>query len=193
MPEVRIVVVDSLSAACARRDENSSQMLQVVTWLATLARDTGKPILVTHHLRKRGLLDGDGPNLDRLRGSSSIVQTARMVWAIDAPDSAQPERLRLSVIKSNLARFPSPIGLSIDESGLTFGPAPEKPRVKNESEKAREFLLSELSGGPVKKTVLDEKVRKAGISVRAIKRVKDDLGAVSRKVSGEWWWSFGKR
>jgi len=56
--DVRFIVVDSLSGA-STRDENSSDTLGLVIWLAELARDTGKAVLLLHHLRKRGILDGD--------------------------------------------------------------------------------------------------------------------------------------
>ena len=59
-----------------------------------LARDTGKPVLCTHHLRKKGLQDGEAVTLDRLRGSSATVQTARLVWAEEAAEALLLHLLR---------------------------------------------------------------------------------------------------
>lgn len=123
-PDVGLVIVDSLSGACGGKcDENSTDMLRLVKWLATLARNLQKPVVVSHHLRKKGLIDGTGTEvtLDRIRGSSAITQMCRLAWAIDAPDKREPDKLRLSVIKSNLAKFPTPLGLVIDEGGIVFG------------------------------------------------------------------------
>jgi hypothetical protein len=77
-PEVKIIVVDSLRGA-HRRDENSSESVGVVLWLAELAKRTGKPILVLHHLRKKSKDEHGEITLDRLRGSSALVQPAREI------------------------------------------------------------------------------------------------------------------
>lgn len=103
--DVCLGVVDSLWGTSQGNDRDAEIGL-TTKWLAQQARDTGKPILLSHHLRKRGMFDLDEITLDRVRGSSTIVQTARLVWALDAPHPDAPERKRLSVIKPNLAAFP---------------------------------------------------------------------------------------
>jgi len=189
--EVRLVVLDSLSGAVAgRRDENSAEMLQVVAWLSRLARDTGKPVLTTHHLRKKSLQDGDAVTLDRLRGSSAIVQTARLVWALDAPNPTHPEALRLSVIKSNLARFPEPLGLSIAEGGLTFAAAPKAEKEPSAEEAAETFLLDLLSAGPVESADVLAEARRAGIAEKTLRRAKDRLWVRSFRDGGLWCWEL---
>jgi len=141
--DVRLIILDSLSGARASQDENSSKVLESTQWLAALARDTGKPVLATHHLRKRGLLDGDGDavELDRVRGSSAVVQLARVVWALDKPVEGDAA-LRVSVIKSNLAKFPEPLGMVIDDAGrVHFDGAPKaKPQISAK----RQALLDAL-------------------------------------------------
>jgi len=189
--DVRLIVLDSLSGAVAgRRDENSSEMLQIVSWLSRLARDTHKPVIVTHHLRKKGLQDGDTVTLDRLRGSSAIVQVARLVWALDVPNPARHEALRLSVIKSNLAKFPEPLGLSINESGLTFTAAPKAEREPSAQEQAERFLLDLLSAGPVESADVLAAAQRAGISERTLKRAKASLWVQSVKDGGAWCWAL---
>jgi len=146
--DVRLIVVDSLSEACGGR-EKAEDMMPVVLWLSKLARDVGKPALLLHHLRKRGLLDtGDKIALDRVRGSTVIVQPARVVWALDIPNSSQPDNRRLSVIKSNLARFPTSIGLTVGDSGPVFGAAPEPPRHETQLDKAADLLMALLNPRP---------------------------------------------
>jgi putative DNA primase/helicase len=188
-PEVRLVVVDSFSGA-SRRDENSSESLAAVRWLAALARDTGKPILLLHHLRKRGLLDADHKvSLERLRGHSSIVQPARTVLALDAPDPNRGERRRLSVIKSNLAPFPQPLGFWVTERGeVRFGEAPQVPQALTVLDRAMEALKDLLEGGPVHVDALMEDLEDQGISAPTARRAKAKLGIVSRKRNGGWMW-----
>jgi len=187
--DVRFIVLDSLSAASKRRDENSSGMLQVVTWLANLARDTGKPLLVTHHLRKRGMLDGNEPTLDRLRGFGGIVQPARLVWALHSPDAERPERLRLSVLKSNLGRFPGPVGMTITEDGrVEFGDVPEAPKKPSKLEEAMDWLKDVLAHGPQKQVDIALAADKAGIAWGTLKRAKEMLEVESTKTELGWLW-----
>jgi len=189
-PDVRLVVIDSLSGLHGN-DENKTEMLQTVKQVAELARDSGKPILLTHHLRKRGLFDmGDAITLDRLRGSSAIVQTARLVWALDVPNPTQPDARRLSVIKSNLARFPEPVGLTIGDRGVIFGKAPEPPKHETAQDKAADLLLALLGSGPVPSTDLKEEIEGAGVSWFAAQRAKERLGIVAVKQGGRWLWSL---
>ena len=189
-PDVRLVIVDSLRGAHSR-DENSSESIFLVKWLAQLARDTGKTIILTHHLRKRGLLDSDQRvNLERLRGSSAIVQTARLVWAVDAPDPNDEALKRLSVIKNNLARFSEPLGLRVDEKGVTFSDAPTPPKVVTILDQAIEALKTLLDSGPLSYTDLAAGLEGLGISEPTARRAKKHLGIVSLKGADGWSWSL---
>lgn len=187
-PDVRLIVVDSLRGA-HRGDENSSS-IEVVKWLAQLARDTNKPVLLTHHLRKRGLLDLDGTiSLDRVRGSSAIIQTSRVVWAIDKPD-VETEARRLSVIKSNLTRFPDPVGLEISDAGIEFGEAPEKPHEDTPTERAVDLLRALLDDQPMRQPDIEDEANGAGISQAAMRRAKKRLNVVSKKQPDGWYWGL---
>lgn len=195
-PEVRAVIVDSLRGI-HRGDENSSASMEICKALAELARNTHKPILLTHHLRKRGLLDvGDRVNLDRIRGSSAIIQAARMVWAIDNPDVTEEDYKRLSVIKSNLARFPDPLGFTIgDQMRMTFGEAPEAPRQETQLDKAIDLLKALLANGPMASVDLRDEAEGAGLGWNTLKRAKDKIGVVARRdgQSKRWTWALPAR
>jgi hypothetical protein len=188
--EVRLVVIDSLSGATSR-DENTAEIKGAVQWLAGLARDTGKPILLTHHLRKRGLLDVDHRvSLERVRGHSSIVQFARMVWALDTPDPNNEETRRLAVIKSNLARFPEPLGLQVTEQGVLFCSAPEPPRSATVIDQAIEALKALLEQGPMPATEVFDELKGMGISKATARRAQHKLGITSHKEARTWTWSL---
>jgi len=194
-PSLRLIVVDSLRAA-TRGDENSSATIQAVLWLASLARDHQLAVLLLHHLRKRGLQDRpDVVTLDRLRGSSAIVQPARVVWAIDAPDPTRPEMRRLSVIKSNLACFPEPLGFQVTNNSLLFGPAPEAPRQETRVDRACDLLLSLLRQGPREVTELQTEAEGAGLSWDTMKRAKGKLGVVAIRDGKRrlWLWALPAR
>lgn len=189
-PDMRLIVVDSLSGA-TRRNENDSIAADNAFWLASLARDTGLPILAIHHLRKAGLSDGLGVvTLDRLRGHSGITQAARVVWALDIPDPSRKEDRRLSVIKSNLGPKPPPIGMSIDGSGAFFGISPEPPREESQTSKAADLMLALLASGPMAAEDLEREAKGAGISWATVKRAKEQLHIVSRRHGSRWYWGL---
>lgn len=191
--DIGLIVIDSLRGANTK-DENSSETMGMVKWLAELARDSGKPILLTHHLRKRGVFDLDGVDLERLRGSSAIVQAARVVWALDTPDAQDKANKRLQVVKSNLAKFPDPVGMTISDIGVTFGIAPEPPRIETVADKAADLLLALLSDDPMQSDNLRTEVEKAGVSWRSAQRAKAKLGIVSiKREDGRWYWSLPAR
>jgi len=189
-PAVALMVIDSLSGGHLR-DENSGEAGQIVRALAYIAEETGKPVLVVHHLGKNRFL-GPSISLDRVRGHSSITQYARAIWALDAPDPAERETLRLSVIKNNMLRLPTPLGMSIGDAGLTFSPqAPEPPAQHSEMETAEEFLRSCLGDGrKVAGKELEEEAEAQGISKGTLRRAKIKLGVKSEKVKYDspWLW-----
>lgn len=192
--DIRLIIVDSLRGV-HKGDENSSATIGVVMWLASLARDTGKPVLLTHHLRKKSVADGDEVTLDRLRGSSAIVQPARVVWALDVPNPANLEKKRLSVIKSNISKFPSALGFSIDEGAIHFGNAPKKPQKETVVQKAADLILALLDKGPLPADEVYQAVDAHGISRRSAKSAKGLLNIVTVKENvpngkGRWVWSL---
>jgi hypothetical protein len=190
--EVKAIFVDSLSGG-NRRDENSAATMQTIKWLAELARDLGKPVMLSHHLRKRSLLDVGGSliTLDQVRGSSAITQVARVVWGLDHPDSSVPTR-RLSVVKYNLGHKPQPIGMTIHDNGVTFdSDAPDIPRGETQMDKAIDLLHSLLAHQPMAQTEIERQADGAGISMITMRRAKDKLNIVARKdVAGPWRWSL---
>jgi putative DNA primase/helicase len=189
LPEVKLIVIDSLRGM-QQGEENSSGTMSLIKWIAEIARDTGKPVILTHHLRKRSLQDSDRVDLDRLRGSSAIVQTARVVWAVDLPDLDHKESKRFQVIKSNLATFPDPIGLKVDEDGVQFGSVIEAPQAETILARAMELIPSLLAQRPMKSTQVQEECEQVGIGWRTAKEAKKQLGIIAVRQGDAWFWSL---
>lgn len=192
--DVRLIIVDSLSGGTAGREKGEDQM-PVVKWLSELARDLKKPVILLHHLRKRGLADGIGKDtvtLDRVRGSTVIVQPARVVWALDVPNPNTFDTKRLSVIKSNLGRFPKPIGVRIDDEGLAFGEAPKPPTAMSKLDQAKLLLLRLLAGGPRLQTDIEAEAISEDISMDTMREAKARLGCRVNKDghTGRWSWDL---
>ena len=189
-PDVKIIVVDSLSGADPTA-EKSTEDAKSINWLAALARDCQKPILLTHHLRKRGMMDTEGEvDLDRVRGISTILQYARVIWAIDTPDLTNKDLKRLSVIKSNLGKKPDPIGFTINDK-ITFTDAPSKPKVETLQDRGIDLLLNILAKGATPAKTIEEEFNGAGLSKRTLWEAKKALSVVSIKHAGKGWlWSL---
>lgn len=189
LPQVKLIIVDSLSGADPTA-EKSTEDAKNVNWLAALARDTQKPIILTHHLRKRGMFDTEGDvSLDRVRGISTILQYARVIWAIDTPNLEDKDTKRLSVIKSNLAKKPEPIGFTIDDE-ITFTEAPGKPKVETLQDRGVDLLLSLLAKGPISAAQAEKDFMGAGMSRRTMFDAKKALSVTSIKRGDTWLWSL---
>lgn len=186
--KVKFIVVDSLSGADPR-EENDSSKLTVLKWWAELARNTGKPMLITHHLNKP-LFGNENVTLHRLRGSTAIPQLARVIWTIDTPDPNNRELKRLSVLKNNLAAFPEPIGVTIGD-GVRFGAAPTAPQQYSELDRAMDFLRDLLAREPIPAKDVEEAAEAEGLSMSTVRRAKKQLGVTSvRTAENIWQWSL---
>lgn len=184
---VQLIIIDSLSGSHSQ-DETNSLSGKIVKELAKIARDHNKALLITHHLRKARVGEGDEVTLDRVRGSTALVQYARMVWAVDVPNLATRHLRRLSVIKSNLGSFPPPIGVTIDDTGVAFTPdAPVRAQRASELVKATDFLLTRLADGhEVSSAEIENEAAKLGIAIRTLDRARKEIGIERKRVDGHW-------
>ena len=84
-PELRLVVIDPLQAFVLA-DVNADPAAAQFLWsaMAELASATGATILLTHHMRKDGMLriaDGDDAR-EAIRGTTALVDGARLAYAL---------------------------------------------------------------------------------------------------------------
>ncbi len=191
-PDVRAVVVDSLSGASSG-NENRNAMLDNVLWLAEVARDTGVPVFLTHHLRKSRENEPDpkwGVSLDRIRGHSSIVQPARLVWALDLPGGPASDVRRLGQLKHSMGKLADPLGMVVNEDGsLTFGPAPDEGN-ETALARAKRWLRERLDQGLVPVATLQRERVAENISGVTLTRAKVVLGVRSVREGTRWCWGL---
>jgi putative DNA primase/helicase len=190
--DVGLIIVDSLSGRSAR-DERGAAFGEVTGWLASVARDAGTPAITNHHLRKRGPRDPDPRRevtLEMIRGSTAVLQTTRIIWALDQPEPTSPWR-RLHVIKNNLAKPPGPVGMLIAGDGrVVFGPSPGTPHSDTAEEQACRFLCDLLSDGPVPSEVVWRRADEEHLAPATVNRAKRKLGISSVKPDGVWHWAL---
>ena len=84
-PELRLVVIDPLQAF-ALADVNADPAAAQFLWsaMAELAAATGASVLLTHHMRKDGMLriaDGDDAR-EAIRGTTALVDGSRLSYAL---------------------------------------------------------------------------------------------------------------
>lgn len=85
LPDLRLVVIDPLQAFVLA-DVNADPAAAQFLWsaMAELAAATGATVLLTHHMRKDGMLrivDGDDAR-EAIRGTTALVDGARLAYAL---------------------------------------------------------------------------------------------------------------
>ena len=199
-PNVRLIVMDSLTSLVVggtTASGVSSKSIQGIPRAMQQLREIGRflrrPILLTHHLRKRTTLDTDGfINLDRVRGTSKITQLARVVWTLDTPNQADRAHRRLAVAKNNLMLPPDPLGMRIHETGPEFGepPQPQETRNPTQPEIAADFLLELLADGPVPFPQILQAAQKLNLTEPPLRRAKKQLNIQSKRLPNQKIWAW---
>ena len=82
-----MVVIDNLGTVSGGLDENSPQMIQVMSNLRRLAETTGTAVVVIHHQRK-GSGSSDSRKGDSLRGHSSIEAALDLALRIEREEES---------------------------------------------------------------------------------------------------------
>jgi replicative DNA helicase len=174
---VRLVIVDSLRAGF-KGDENSSEVAEMMTEWAALARDLEVAMVFVHHMRKRQQGEKREATLEALRGSSAIGAAARSVIALDCPDP-RDTAIRAAVVKTNLCPKPEPIGLTVSEDGISGAQAPSAPRPDTKLAEAEDFLTDQLRHGAKSPGDLIDMAEEQGIARATLYRAKESLDLVS--------------
>jgi len=192
-----LIVVDSLSTISSKGENNVEDVREVLGFLNRLALDAQCGLLLVHHLRKRGVVPlVDALSLDDFRGSSHIIAIARSVLGLSIIQTGpQPERdgpRRLEVVKTNLARYPEPIGvefLSQQPTGvvLRYGEPPQQYHQPTRADECVEWLLRTLkeAGQPMKPAEVVELGEQAGFSRSIVYQARRMLGDSIRNIKGE--------
>lgn len=201
MSDVRLIVIDPISAFLGNTDSNSNAEIRgLLSPLASLAARHHVAVLCVTHLRK-----SSGIAVHRAIASIAFTAAARAVWAVAADPSA-PERRLMLAVKQNLGP---------DNGGLAFRIAAEHglPRLNwekgavtltandvlgsaegRESEdaqrEAESWLKKILAKGPVPVPEIEATAKSVGLSWATVRRAKQSLAVVTEKSAyrGGWEW-----
>jgi hypothetical protein len=183
-----LIVVDSLSSISSRGENSVEDVRDLLGFLNNLALDVQSALLLIHHLRKRGPLESrDSLTIDDFRGSSHIIAMARSVLGLSVVQTGpEPDRngpRRLEVVKSNLARYPEPIGvefLPLHPTGvlLEYGDPPGAYESPTKVDLCGGWLLETLEerGEPMRPRDIVSLATEAGFSRSTLYRARSDLG-----------------
>jgi hypothetical protein len=203
-----LVIIDPLVAFIGD-DVNTHRdhhVRRVLAPLGEMAETTDVALVVVIHTNKGTA----GDPLMRISGSIGFTGAARSVL-VAVQDPNDDTRCILAVVKSNLARFPTPQAYRIEDASVGrittsrirwLGDAPEvdvrellavPDRRERRSDEAREFLI----GAGVRQVArpakdLEAEADRAGIAKRTLRRAREELDVPKWRTGfdadGVWWW-----
>jgi len=204
-----LVIVDSLSSISSKGENNIEDVREILGFLNALAVDYNCALMLIHHLRKRGAMAlTDELCIDDFRGSSHIIAMSRSVLGLSVIQTGtEPDRngpRKLEIIKTNLARYPEPIGiefLPLEPTGvlLRYGDAPQEYREPTKAERCADWLLQFLTEAkePVKPKEIIEQADEAGFSRTLVYSARRSLRSQVSDTAGRRdptnCWVLGKR
>ena len=187
-----LVILDSYSSATLRGENKKEDVQQVLAFLSRLAKDARLALLIVHHLRKRNEPPSSflPTTIDAIRGSSYIPAMARNVlglqWVATGPDPDENKNgpRRLWVMKSNIGRYPPPLGVTFtphprhpDVAVIGYGAAPVPYRAPNKSDDCADWLeeLLRNAAEPMRPKEICELGKREGYNKRMLLRVRKRL------------------
>ncbi len=189
--DVRLIVLDPLACFTGKLDlHRPGPARLVMTALKTMAERSAAAVVAVTHLSKSQGLTG----LARAMGSVSLAAAARSVYFVTR-DPAQPDRRLMIPGKQNLTAESRALAWRIvaDEQGrpkIQWEPDPVPDRLEDvlradrdksspACDRACDFLIEQLSGGPKPANELTTAARQNGISFATMKRAKSIVGVRS--------------
>jgi len=186
----RLVVIDSYGSITLRGENAKEDVQQLLSFLSKMAIEYDIALVVIHHLRKRSTAQLTLPgmmDIDAIRGSSHIPAMARNVlglqWVSGGADRNGPRKLQ--VIKSNLDRYPEPLGVWFDShpdhpelAVLRYGPAPQdEDETPSKLEECAAWLLAVLAEeGPLSPAEVIDLAKYESFSESTLYRARKALG-----------------
>lgn len=200
-PDVRLIVIDPLSAYLGGVDSHSNAEVRgMLTPIVALAARLGVAVLCVTHLRK-----SPGAAIYRAISSIAFAAAARAVWAV-APDPEDGERRILVPVKQNLSASAGGLAFRIETQNnvprLAWEPGAvalaanevlgnvDVQQDQSERREAKMWLKDFLADGPVAVKRIQREAKAAGLSWITVRRAKDALLVVACKSGyhGGWEW-----
>lgn len=188
-----LVIVDSYGSITLRGENAKEDVQETLSFLSKVAVDYNCAMVVNHHLRKKSSLQIALPampmTIDTIRGSSHIAAMARNVLGLQliqtGPDINRNGPRKLQVIKSNLGRYPEPIGVFFEPMAddpsvarIRYGDVPQAYSGLSKLEECMIWLMETMeSEGALPPAKIIEWAEEEGFSRRTVYRARNQLGA----------------
>jgi hypothetical protein len=186
-----LIVVDSLSAVSSRGENNVEEVRGIFSFLSRLALDYDCAVLVIHHLRKPPAHLPARPSLTihDLRGSSHISAVSRSIiglhWVQTGPLPDPNDPRRLEILKTNLCRYPPPMGVSFrplaedpEVAQVVYGQVPRAYQPTKKGECARWLVALLDQHGELAPAEVKALAEEQGFSQATLYRARRELGSV---------------
>jgi len=99
---VSLLIIDPLRLCHMADENNAGAMAMLMQVLKNIGEETGAGVLVAHHSSKASILNGQGNVQQSVRGSSALVDAARLVITLSRPKkNGESNLLELSWVKIN--------------------------------------------------------------------------------------------
>lgn len=195
--DARLVTIDPLFAFIPSRVDahRDADIRSVLGPVARLAQRTGACVLLVRHPNKAVGMSA----LHRGGGSIGIVGSARAAFLLAPdPNGTDPTRRIFAPVKMNVAARPQALDLRLLSTpngapriawggpiDITADDLVRQPsRAAPSREHAEAFLTDALAHGPVASRHLVDLAAEEGISPITLRRAKERLGIISRRIGG---------
>jgi hypothetical protein len=204
--KVALIIIDPVPAYIGSEIDtnNDASTRKVLHRLKLLCERTGATVLMIRHLNK----DQKQAALYRGGGSMAFVGAARAAMIV-GQHPRQPDVKVLAMNKMNLGPMPLAATYRIVPAGdvakiewldqedlkpdeIIGAPGFSPNRRADALAAAKEFLVDELSGGPVEATAVFDRAEAERHALTTIKRAKKDLGIRSVKRDDRWFWELSQ-
>lgn len=91
----RLLIIDTLSRVHRLQENDNSAMVEVISMLDSITKETGAAILYLHHTSKAAVLAGQGGLAQAARGASALVDNAR--WCSNLRSMSEEEATAYSI------------------------------------------------------------------------------------------------
>jgi len=176
------IFIDSLRGSHRKEEKSSRAMQEIMSYLTALGKTFDIGIWLNHHVNKPQNDQPDKIDINRVRGSGAIAAQCRTIVGLDKPDPKY-NILRFTMIKSNLANFPDPLGMAFLEDGTILWnenvPQDLEEVSQTKVEEAISWLCDQLEDGPKPVREVEEQLDESGFSKSTYRRARGKLGVKS--------------
>ncbi len=211
-PNIALVAIDPMTSYFGADANKDSEIRPIMDALSEACRASRAAFIGVMHYNKKS----DVAALEKILGASSIVGSARTVWAFSRDPEDKTER-HMSCAKNNLSKNHRGMKYKIGERMVKFSDgaednvgyvewmgeteedadeilAKERDTAKNPKdsklEEAKLLVQTELAKGEQRASGMFRLGEARNISVETMRRAYRSLGVVPYQKNGGWWWAL---